>query len=453
MGAFKSFEAKDIIITPFVVNKGFSFYGDSEFIGSGLDKFIGTNLGGLFSTNTSKDILDYSLNIFKSESSLALSIGNHIDENFTIIEDPSNLLISPLNSIIEIPQNSNNTQLFITFSGDYSFYSDPSINSYRIWSYVSINESSPFLFFDEYFTSSNFVEGLFITHSFNYNRLYTPLPGDKIRINHYLSATPVTPDRIVTFETLNTSFKISSQSLAPSSSNPLTGINNDQYQRLIYDSIKQLYYTNYIGNPYPNPIYYTGSGNYAQFDNYLQSYPLDVRYFPTASNAQIGVINVPSKVYGEYVKPGSFIYQSASVYVYDDGEGNLLNNIDSTKCGNMIYSHGLAIITTSSFISNLSSFITSPDTTCSFSSSLTLFETQYKCNIKENEFNFSQNPSIISGSNGNLYGYATSSYFDPYITTVGLYNENQDLIAVAKLSQPLPSSRTTDTNIIINLDK
>jgi hypothetical protein len=59
----------------------------------------------------------------------------------------------------------------------------------------------------------------------------------------------------------------------------------------------------------------------------------------------------------------------------------------------------------------------------------------------------------MSGSNGNLYGYATSSYFDPYITTVGLYNENQDLIAVAKLSQPLPSSRTTDTNIIINLDQ
>jgi len=139
--------------------------------------------------------------------------------------------------------------------------------------------------------------------------------------------------------------------------------------------------------------------------------------------------------------------------VYDDGEGNLLNNIDSTKCGNIIYSHGLAIITTSSFVSDLSSFINSSNTTCSFSSSLTLFETQYKCNIKENEFNFSQNPSIISGSNGNLYGYATSSYFDPYITTVGLYNENQDLIAVAKLSQPLPSSRTTDTNIIINLDQ
>jgi hypothetical protein len=84
---------------------------------------------------------------------------------------------------------------------------------------------------------------------------------------------------------------------------------------------------------------------------------------------------------------------------------------------------------------------------------MTLFETQYKCTIRENEFNFSQNPSIISGSKGELYNFATQPYFDPYITTVGLYNENQDLLAVAKLSQPLPSSRTTDTNIIIRMDK
>jgi hypothetical protein len=84
---------------------------------------------------------------------------------------------------------------------------------------------------------------------------------------------------------------------------------------------------------------------------------------------------------------------------------------------------------------------------------MTLFETQYKCTIRESEFNFSQNPSIISGSNGELYNFATQPYFDPYITTVGLYNENQDLLAVAKLSQPLPSSRTTDTNIIIRMDK
>jgi hypothetical protein len=83
-----------------------------------------------------------------------------------------------------------------------------------------------------------------------------------------------------------------------------------------------------------------------------------------------------------------------------------------------------------------------------------LYETQYKCTIRENEFNFSLNPSIISGStNGTPYDFVTSSYFNPYVTTVGLYNEEQELIAIGKLSQPLPISPTTDTTILINIDR
>jgi hypothetical protein len=38
-------------------------------------------------------------------------------------------------------------------------------------------------------------------------------------------------------------------------------------------------------------------------------------------------------------------------------------------------------------------FVTSSNVTCSFSSSLTIYETQYKCTARENEFNFSQNPT------------------------------------------------------------
>ena len=51
-----------------------------------------------------------------------------------------------------------------------------------------------------------------------------------------------------------------------------------------------------------------------------------------------------------------------------------------------------------------------------------------------------------------LYNYATGSYFAPYITTVGLYDDFQNLLAICKLSQPLQTSTTTDTTIIINLD-
>ena len=104
--------------------------------------------------------------------------------------------------------------------------------------------------------------------------------------------------------------------------------------------------------------------------------------------------------------------------------------------------------------------------TCSFSSSMTIYETQYKCTIQPSEFNATLNPSAqASGStfewtgsyfyepgNGQLLDSLTGSYFAPYVTTVGLYDEAQNLIAVGKLSQPLPTSQTTDTTILVNLD-
>jgi hypothetical protein len=98
-------------------------------------------------------------------------------------------------------------------------------------------------------------------------------------------------------------------------------------------------------------------------------------------------------------------------------------------------------------------FVTGSNVTCSFSSSYELFETQYKCTIGADEFNYSLNPSLISGSEGQMYDFATGSYFAPYVTTVGLYDGAYNLLAVGKLAKPLPTSRTTDTTILVNFDK
>jgi hypothetical protein len=272
-----------------------------------------------------------------------------------------------------------------------------------------------------------------------------------------LTASIVSIDR---FLGLNTS------SLFNPITDPTTGQVSTQYQRLIYNSIKELFYSNYLSSSYGDPanVGFIVPGNdeagnvlvgppssTGRYFNYKQTDLTFAKYFPTASNATIGVISIPSRLFGNYIQPNSFLWKSSSFAIIDDGEGNLVSG--STIYGNIFYYHGLAVITSGSS-TDILNFVTSSAVTCSFSSSLTIYETQYKCTIRENEFNVSLNPSIISGStDGTSYNFVTSSYFSPYVSTVGLYDNNQNLLAIGKLSQPLPTSATTDTTILINIDR
>ena len=247
-------------------------------------------------------------------------------------------------------------------------------------------------------------------------------------------------------------------------SDPTTGyVNTGSYQRLVYNSIKELYYTNFLSSSkgdeatltiIDNGVILQSNIQQPSYENYLQSTLTPYRYFPTGSNDKIGVISIPSTLFGEQIKPKSFTLTSASNNLMDDGEGNIYLNNTSSIVGNIIYSHGIIALTTASIAGSVNLydyFITGSNVTMSFESTYTIHETQYKCTIRESEFNLSYNPSLLSGST--LYSYATGSFFAPYITTVGLYDEQQNLLAVAKLAQPLPSSPTTDMNIIINIDR
>jgi hypothetical protein len=71
--------------------------------------------------------------------------------------------------------------------------------------------------------------------------------------------------------------------------------------------------------------------------------------------------------------------------------------------------------------------------------------------IKNSEFNYTTNPSIID-DNGNLLFTTLINSPQTYITTVGMYNDNNDLLAVAKLSKPLTKDFTKEALIRIKLD-
>ena len=81
----------------------------------------------------------------------------------------------------------------------------------------------------------------------------------------------------------------------------------------------------------------------------------------------------------------------------------------------------------------------------------------YFVRVKNQEYNYSNNPTfIISDSTSADFGKLRFSdfYTDPkvYVTTVGLYNETNDLVAVAKLSQPLLKDFTNECLIKIKID-
>jgi hypothetical protein len=316
----------------------------------------------------------------------------------------------------------------------------------------------------------------------------TIAPFEVNKLFYYEGAAALTSSYVGIDRYLGTNITTSNFDLATA---PTTGQVSTEYQQLIYRSIEELYYSNYLnssssyGSPVTTASIFPGSNttgdvlvgatsSAGRYYNYPQTSLTFAKSFPTESNAQIAVISIPSKLFGNYIQPGSFRFTTPSGSVYDDGEGNLFYSTTDTYCGNIFYPHGLAIVTLGSqsagatygtavygtslyggaTVNIIQDVVNLSNVTCSFSSSLTIYETQYKCTINENEFNVSLNPSILtSGSTEVLEPYCTSSYFSPYVTTIGLYNEAQQLLAIGKLAQPLPTSPTTDTTILINIDR
>ena len=259
----------------------------------------------------------------------------------------------------------------------------------------------------------------------------------------------------------------------------------EEYTVLLANSIKQLYYTNYISgsagftqDAITSSILlganrdgdtFIGGVQQSNFYNYEQTTLFPGKILP--GPGIFAIISIPSKLFGDYIQPNSFelstVGSNSSGSYRDDGNGRIIAP-DGDIDGNIIYQHGIIVLRRANPIW---AAMSGGNLTASFSSSYKLFETQYQCTIDENEFNYTLNPSAVTGSQiptvfsgssiewentasiGSPLGFVTSSFFEPYITTVGLYDENHQLLAVGKLAQPLQSSPTTDTTILVNIDR
>ena len=86
-----------------------------------------------------------------------------------------------------------------------------------------------------------------------------------------------------------------------------------------------------------------------------------------------------------------------------------------------------------------------------FNNTTELNSTVYFCRVNHNEFNYSSNPTYLENSRIRIKTQATDEPL-AYITTVGLYNDNNELLATAKLSEPLKKSASNEFTIRTRLD-
>ena len=234
-----------------------------------------------------------------------------------------------------------------------------------------------------------------------------------------------------------------------------SNVGTGEYQQLVHSSLVQLYHKSYTSS----------SGLLEASSSYEHYLPTTTYSGSRAYSDKIAVISIPRNLFGTKVELGSFQATNEQLYVDPDyviqgyffggvkllgtDQGEVILEETNEKLGHYIPEHGNIVITEPGYADAIKG---SPDINLNWKSNLPIYTYNYNVKLSDYEFNHTLNPTAQSGSNGDLKSNVTGSYFQPYITTVGLYNDSNELIAVGKLSQPLPKSNSTETTIQIKLD-
>lgn len=169
---------------------------------------------------------------------------------------------------------------------------------------------------------------------------------------------------------------------------------------------------------------------------------------------------VSESVYVDEVTDGEYLVARTEgfqrIEIIDDGEGRLVisgSEASYTKparyVGDVIYNQGLVIVTDPIVARYYSTYAR---VKVDWKSKLPIYTYNVHCTVRDSEMNYSFNPSAVTGSESNLRNNITGSEFRPYVTTIGLYNEATELVAVAKLNKPIPKTQNIDSTFVVKFD-
>jgi len=137
-----------------------------------------------------------------------------------------------------------------------------------------------------------------------------------------------------------------------------------------------------------------------------------------------------------------------------DGVNTSANRIEQMGPGKLVKSAGDSTyrrMATGSTMNIMADSIRCRLVDINFNNTVELNSTIYFCRANHNEFNYSANPTYLNESQIRVKN-TTSDNPVAYITTVGLYSSDNELMAVAKLSEPLKKDPNTELTLRVRLD-
>ena len=281
------------------------------------------------------------------------------------------------------------------------------------------------------------------------------------------------------------------------------------YSLPLYYSINNLYYERFSNNPkLPK-----SSG---RIEPFLSFGPSNRNKMHRELHDSCSVISIPQELFGEEIKPGSVKitdnYTEITVDIRDDEDGNLYdydysssyalyksssfdNNVitlnTGSVVGNVFYDTGMIVMTdTGSHYINVGLGSGTDGFEIDYRSTHTIYQHEYTVIAPAGQFNMSKNISLTyqrsgstivkegakahylfspgdnpsggynsTGSFKTFYegtqfteNFVTHSQFSPYVTTIGLYNDLNELLVIGKLSKPIKNDSDIDMSFVLRFD-
>jgi len=266
-----------------------------------------------------------------------------------------------------------------------------------------------------------------------------------------------------------------SQVLVINSFTPDSAVANEDgtFQEPLYSSVKHLFYDS--ASTQTGSV--TGTFRFSAAGDGYRGLSL---------SESVYVVNIAQALWGEGIRPGTFVLTATSASVaagtgtiVDDELGRLYVGGSGSVVGNIFYNIGVAVISrlisaaNGELIQENGMFFPSASTLqANFEATQMLYEYTILATMEPMEFNFSNNPSFFKPTLSGSLSYSisenttssinteteqpldliASGTLSPYITTVGLYNDRQQLVAVAKVPRPIKRLATSQQSVVIRFD-